>query len=60
MDVWRFVFSRHGMMLAGLVFVVSRFPVGSAELVSSTLNGLGDFSAALLRLLGVDLREGRQ
>lgn len=52
---WRFVFSWHGAAVAALVLVVSRHPVGSAELTVNVLTGLGEFAATVLRLFGVEL-----
>ena len=55
MIVWmRFLVSLPGVVLVAALVVVAKHPQGSAELVASTLQGLWDFAAILLRLLGVD------
>jgi hypothetical protein len=37
-----------------LVYVVSRYPEGSAQIMATTIQGFGAFLSALADLLGID------
>lgn len=50
----KFVFSLPGLLTVGIIWVVKTYPAGSAEIVVSTLHGIGAFFAEVARLLGKD------
>jgi hypothetical protein len=50
----RFLVSWPGLVLCFLVYVVSRYPEGSAQIMATTIQGFGAFLSALADLLGID------
>jgi hypothetical protein len=50
----RFLVSWPGLVLCGIVYIVSRYPEGSAQIVATTIQGFGAFLSALADLLGID------
>jgi hypothetical protein len=50
----RFLVSWPGLVLCGIVYIVTRYPEGSAQIVATTIQGFGAFLSALADLLGID------
>jgi hypothetical protein len=50
----RFLVSWPGLVLCGIIYIVTRYPEGSAQIVATTIQGFGAFLSALADLLGID------
>jgi hypothetical protein len=50
----RFMFSLPGLLTVATIFIVTRYPEGSAQIVATTIQGFGAFLSALADLLGID------